>query len=87
MTTHRTTLLFDYDDVARARLVERSVAREAGEIDSERTSASVGRDGRTVEVVVEASDLTALRAGSNSWCGLVSVAERTAALGDTGNTS
>jgi KEOPS complex subunit Pcc1 len=75
---HDSELLFEYATVERARTVERAVAREAGDIGGDRTKASVSREGRRLSVSVEADDLTALRAGQNTWCSLVGVAERTA---------
>ncbi|PSP75282.1 KEOPS complex Pcc1-like subunit [Halobacteriales archaeon QS_1_68_20] len=75
---HEATLAFEYDDQRRARVVERSVRREVGEIDGDRSRATVDRDGPTVRVSVEATDLVGLRAGLNTWMGLVDVAERAA---------
>ncbi|AKH97067.1 KEOPS complex subunit Pcc1 [Halanaeroarchaeum sulfurireducens] len=72
---HRTTLTFSYDSVRRAAIVERSVSVEIGDIASDRTAASIDRDGSTVTVDVEASDLVGLRAGQNTWLSLVEVAE------------
>jgi len=77
---HRTTLEFEYDDERRARVVGRSVAQEVGEIDDDRSTARLSRDGRVVTVEVEAADLVALRAGTNTWLSLVGVAERCSAL-------
>ena len=82
--THVTTLVFEYDDRRRARTVARSVAREAGDIEGDRTTASVEREGREVRVRIEARDLVALRAGDNTWCSLIEVAERTAGAGADG---
>jgi len=76
---HDATLSFEYDTVDRARLVERSVGQEVGEIAGDRTEATVSREDRTVAVRVTAADLVALRAGLNTWASLVSVAERVAA--------
>jgi len=76
--THEALLEFTYDDAASARVVQRSVTQEVGEIAGDRTRAAVARDGTTVTVTVTASDLVALRAGVNTWTTLVSVAERTA---------
>ena len=76
---HETTLAFSYSDSDRARIVERSVRQEIGEIQGDRSSATVSRDGATVTVTVEAADLIALRAGLNTWLSLVDVAERTTA--------
>lgn len=75
---HSTELVFSYGSVERARVVERSVRVEAGDIAGDRSEASVSRDGATVTVRVEARDLTALRAGGNTWLTLVAVAERVA---------
>ncbi|MFB6172961.1 MAG: KEOPS complex subunit Pcc1 [Haloarculaceae archaeon] len=73
---HGTTLSFAYRTSTVARLVERSVRPEVGEIEGDRTSATVSREGDTVTVEIEAADLVALRAGLNTWLSLVSVAER-----------
>ena len=75
---HSTELVFAYDSAATARVVERSVAVEAGDIEGDRSEAAVSRAGDTVTVTVEARDLTALRAGQNTWLTLVEVAERVA---------
>ena len=75
---HRLSLQFDYDTERRARVVERAVRVEVGEIDDARSTARVGRTGRTVEVRIGAADLVALRAGANTWRRLLSVAERMA---------
>ncbi|MFB6082155.1 MAG: KEOPS complex subunit Pcc1 [Halanaeroarchaeum sp.] len=72
---HRTTLALSYDDIDRARIVERSVAVEAGDIAGDRSRATVERDGDTVTIEIEATDLVALRAGQNTWLSLVQVAE------------
>jgi KEOPS complex subunit Pcc1 len=79
--THSSVLVFTYDSVAVARTVERSVAVEAGDIEGDRSRASVERDSDTVTVTVDAADLTALRAGQNTWLTLVEVAERAAESG------
>ena len=79
---HEALLSFDFPDATRARVVERSVRREVGEIDGDRSRATVARDGATVTLRVEATDLVGLRAGLNTWQGLVEVAETTAAAAD-----
>ena len=81
---HVTTLVFEYDDRRLARTVARSVAREAGDIEGDRTRARVDREGHEVRVRIEARDLVALRAGGNTWCSLVEVAERVARAGADG---
>ena len=75
---HRASLSFTYDDERAARLVERSVRVETGEIDDDRSAAAVDRDGAVVTVRVAAADLIALRAGLNTWIRLVEVTERVA---------
>lgn len=75
---HDAVFAFAYEDEPTARVVERSVRQEVGEIDGERTRATVTREDATVTVTVTASDLVALRAGVNTWTTLVSVAERCA---------
>lgn len=79
---HEATLSYDFETADLARTVERSVRREVGEIDGDRSRASLDRSGGTLSVVVEARDLTALRAGLNTWATLVSVAERVAGEGN-----
>jgi len=82
MRPHESELVLDYDSEHRARTVARSVRREIDEIDGDRSAAAVARDGAAVTVTVEAADLTALRAGQNTWLSLVEVAERAADAGD-----
>ncbi|WP_459191784.1 KEOPS complex subunit Pcc1 [Halosimplex sp. J119] len=72
---HEAVFEFDYTDAEHARRVERSVGVEVGDIEGDRTTASLDREGTTVTVTVTASDLVALRAGCNTWLSLVSVAE------------
>jgi len=73
---HEAVFEVDYRDAEQARRVERSVGVEVGDIDGDRTTAAIGREGATLVVTVSASDLVALRAGCNTWLSLVSVAER-----------
>ncbi|WP_435335437.1 KEOPS complex subunit Pcc1 [Haloarchaeobius sp. TZWWS8] len=79
--SHETVIEFTYESDASAEIVASSVAQEVGEIDGDRSTAAVDRDGQVVTVTVEAADLTALRAGMNTWIRLVEVAERVSALG------
>lgn len=74
--SHTAELTFDYETSADATLVERSVRQEVGEIDGDRATATVSRDGARLTVRVDAADLVALRAGLNTWTTLVEVAER-----------
>ena len=81
-TDHRAVLRFPYADERRARLVRAAIDVEVGEIDDERSCAHAARDGDAVEVTVEAADLVALRAGTNTWTRLVRVAEEAAAAAE-----
>ncbi|MEF8785767.1 MAG: KEOPS complex subunit Pcc1 [Haloarculaceae archaeon] len=74
---HDAVLTFEYDDAERASRVERSIRPEIGDIDGDRSTVSLTRDGATLELTVHAADLVALRAGLNTWCTLVTVAEQT----------
>ena len=60
-----------------------SLGREVGEIDDDRSRTDLSRDGQSVVVEVEAADLVALRAASNTWLSLLGVAERTADAAET----
>ncbi|QSG08622.1 KEOPS complex subunit Pcc1 [Halapricum desulfuricans] len=73
---HEAAFTAVYESNEYARRVERSVEPEAGDIEGDRTVASVDRDGDRLTVTVEAADLIALRAGINTWLSLVDVAER-----------
>jgi KEOPS complex subunit Pcc1 len=80
---HETVLELAYDDPGAAALVATSLQQDIDRIDGDRSTAAVAREGDTVRVTVRAADLTALRAGLNTWTSLVDVADRTmaAALG------
>lgn len=82
---HTLSLRFAYATERRARIVERSVRVEVGEIDDDRSAARVEREGRTVRVRIGAADLVALRAGANTWLRLLDVAEAVSA--DTADSS
>jgi KEOPS complex subunit Pcc1 len=82
---HGVALTFSYPDAESARLVERSVRREVDDIEGDRTRATLSRSGATLTVDVAADDLVALRAGLNTWCTLVEVAERSAAAAGAPN--
>jgi KEOPS complex subunit Pcc1 len=75
---HQAVLEFDYRSSSQAAIVERSVRLEAGDIEGDRTRATVDREGATLRVTVDAADLIALRAGCNTWLTLVDVAEECA---------
>lgn len=73
---HDAVFTFEYDDQHRARIVERSIRPELGEIDDDRSRASLSRAGGTVTVRIKADDLVALRAVTNTWCSFVAVVEQ-----------
>ena len=75
---HRTVFTLDYPDDSLARRVERSLRPEIGDIEGDRTTAGLAREGATLRLTVEADDLVALRAGCNTWLTLSSVAESAA---------
>lgn len=79
---HTALLTFPYPAERRARDVHDAVAVEVGEVDDDRSRATVSRDGLTVEVRIRARDLVALRAGTNTWARLVGVAEDVAGVAD-----
>lgn len=81
---HRLSLSFEFDADHRARIVERSVGVEVGDIDDARSAARVDResDADTVRVRIGAADLVALRAGANTWRRLLSVAESVSSAAD-----
>ena len=83
---HGARYSFEYDSERKARIVERSVGREVGEIDDDRSRTTVERAVRQVVVDVEAADPVALRAATNTWISLVGVAERTLDVADSERT-
>lgn len=64
------------------RTLERSLSVEAADLADERSTTRIGRDGDELRIDIDAADRTALRAASNTWLGLLSVAEETADLVD-----
>lgn len=74
-SSHETVLSAEYATPQQARRVERAIAPEVGDIAGNRTGVVVSREEETVEVRIEAADLTALRAGLNTWFSLIAVAE------------
>jgi KEOPS complex subunit Pcc1 len=73
--THQTHLTAEYDSADQARAIEQSIRPEIDDIEGDRTTARLSRVGQQVELMVEASDLVALRAGINTWLTLRGVAE------------
>ncbi|WP_049902370.1 KEOPS complex subunit Pcc1 [Halococcus agarilyticus] len=84
---HETLLTFEYDSAARATTVEASLRPEIGDIEGDRTRASLARDGADLRLRIAAADLVALRAGQNTWLSLTAVAERCAAAGSDRTTA
>ena len=80
---HESSFSLEYDTASAAATVERSLEPEIGDIEGERTAAALSRDGKTVRIDIEATDLVALRAGQNTWLSLAGVAERSLAAGRT----
>jgi KEOPS complex subunit Pcc1 len=80
---HDADLTFRYDSSNAAALVADAVRQEVDEIEGDRTTATVRREGREVSVDIDADDLVALRAGLNTWETLVEVAERAVEAGRT----
>jgi KEOPS complex subunit Pcc1 len=78
---HELHLSVTYRSPAHARRIERAVAPEIGDIDDDRSETRLRRSGAEMTLVVEATDLVALRAALNTWLSLVDVAER---AGDVG---
>jgi KEOPS complex subunit Pcc1 len=85
VAAHRATLEFSYTDAALAATVERAISLDAGEIEGDRSDATVSREagGRggeaaTVVVEIESADPKALRAAKRTWCSQVATAEETA---------
>jgi KEOPS complex subunit Pcc1 len=78
VAAHRATLEFSYADSAVAETVERAISLDVGDIEGDRSEASVSRDGDTVVVEIDAADPRALRAAKRTWCSHVAAGEETA---------
>lgn len=79
---HHIDFNLEYESADLARVIYRSVAQEIGEIDDDRSETAVTMDGNAVQLSIDAADLVALRAASNTWLSLIEVAEDTAAIGE-----
>ncbi|MEF8776072.1 MAG: KEOPS complex subunit Pcc1 [Haloarculaceae archaeon] len=77
---HEAVFSLTYPDVESARRVQSAVEPEVGDIQGDRSSTELDREAATLEVVVDAEDLVALRAGLNTWATLVQVAEAASGL-------
>lgn len=78
---HESSFALEYETESTAAAVERSLQPEIGDIEGDRTTATLSRDGATVGIDVAAADLVALRAGQNTWLSLAGVAERVLTAG------
>ena len=78
---HESTLVFEYADATSAERVAAAIGPEEDDIEGDRTTATLAVEGTRLELAIEADDLVALRAGLNTWCSLVGVAEQTGGVG------
>ena len=69
-------LVFEYETPERATRIAAAIRPEVGDIQGDRTTASLSRDDARITVDIEADDLVALRAGLNTWSTLLEAAER-----------
>ena len=73
---HEIVFTSSYQSPRAATLIESALEPEIGDIDGDRTTVDLTRSGSDLELRVEAADPVALRAGQNTWLGLLEVAER-----------
>jgi KEOPS complex subunit Pcc1 len=78
---HEAQFSLVYSGVGEATLVAESLRPEIGDIEGDRTRATLEREGAEVELLIEADDFVALRAGINTWLSLAGVAERAGGIG------
>jgi KEOPS complex subunit Pcc1 len=76
-----TVVSSSYSSPRAASLIESAVAPEIGAIDGDRTTTHLERSKCDLTVRIEATDPVALRAGQNTWLGLLAVAEEVADAG------
>ena len=67
-------------DPATAETIVRSLQVESEDLVDDRSATRIEWQGERVRIVVKAADLTALRAATNTWLGLLGTTEETAAL-------
>lgn len=77
---HQIEFDLEYDSPEVANVIYQSVGQEIGEIDDDRSETTITIEGKTVRISIDAADLVALRAASNTWLSLIEVAEDTAAI-------
>jgi len=80
---HTAEIRFQYDAPNTADLVAEAVGQELGEIDADRSTASISREESQLSVEIDADDLVALRAALNTWGTLLEVAERMVEVGSS----
>lgn len=73
---------FTYPTPQQAAIIAASLRQELGEIDDDRSQASLTHQAASLELTIHAADLIALRAAINTWLTLVSVADRVSESGD-----
>jgi len=78
VAAHEATLRFSYADADLAATVASAIELDAGDIEGERSEASVDREDATVRVRIDAADPAALRAAKRTWSNAVAAAEATA---------
>lgn len=81
-TAHDATFVLSCPDDEHADRVRAAVAREVGAIDDDRSRARLTGDGTTVTVSVEARHVSALRAATGTWLGLLEAADETVHVAD-----
>ncbi|MBS3761639.1 MAG: rpo operon protein [Halodesulfurarchaeum sp.] len=79
---HETEFSLWYPAAKTAARIEAAVEPEAGDIAGDRTTVSINRSERELQVEIQASDPVALRAGQNTWLGLIEVAEAMDSIGE-----
>ncbi|MFB6253764.1 MAG: KEOPS complex subunit Pcc1 [Halobacteriaceae archaeon] len=78
MDSHEAIFEFEYDDQQHASIIANSIRLEANDIEDSRATTTVHQDGCNLRVIINAQSVTTLRAGCNTWCSLIDVAESVA---------
>lgn len=79
---HEASFSFTYPTTRQATIIAASLRQELGEIDDDRSQATLTHQATSLELTIHAADLVALRAAINTWLTLVSVADRVSESGD-----
>lgn len=80
--SHETVLTVTVDEPQQASVIATSLQQEVGEIDDDRSTARVACSNDTVEVIIEAADLVALRAALTTWLSLLGVATESVSIAE-----